>query len=96
MAFNWTLVGVSKIKIVLSAPERHLIRKYGYPFENIAKQLEAAYGTRANVEIEDEPYWWEQVVGNLSISVNEDVSNDRTCERICELAEEIEYELKRG
>ena len=51
----------------------------------------------AKKEIRDSTYWWEQVVGNLSISVNEDLSSmgkADLAEEVRELADYIEQEYR--
>jgi len=80
-----------KITIQLTASERKLLQKYGYPFENIEKQLKDSVAVKGSVEITDEAYWWEQVLGQLSISAKEQFNNDTLCEGICDLANEIEF-----
>ncbi len=82
------------LKIVLTRRERMLILKYGYPFEEIERQLRDASGKRGRVTIQDKPFWWGQVVGNLSISVNEDVEDQRLLEELCELCDLIEAHLE--
>ncbi len=82
------------IAIELTRRERDLIEKYGYPFDDIERQIKEAKNTRGSVEIIDGRYWWEQVIGNLSISVNEDVRSGPLIEELCLLADEIELILK--
>lgn len=50
--------------------ERDLILRYGYPFEDIERQLKEA-GDVDLVRVTDEPFWWEQVIVNLHISEKE-------------------------
>ena len=50
--------------------ERELILKYGYPFEDIERQLRES-GDADLVRVVDDSYWWEQVIRNLRISENE-------------------------
>lgn len=83
-----------EITIQLTATERKLLHKLGCPFENIEKQLKDSDGVKGNVEITDEAYWWEQVVGQLSISAKEQFNNGNLCESICYLADEIEFNLR--
>jgi hypothetical protein len=50
--------------------ERDLILRFGYPFDDIERQLkESADADVARVT--DDPYWWEQVIVNLGISERE-------------------------
>jgi hypothetical protein len=73
------------LTIRLTSRERELILKYGYPFEGIEHQLRSSCTKRGRVEISDTAYWWEQIVGNLSISVNEDVEEGDLLEELDEL-----------
>ncbi|HUF63853.1 MAG TPA: hypothetical protein VMN36_17375 [Verrucomicrobiales bacterium] len=82
------------ITIELTKRERDLIAEYGYPFDDIKRQIEGAKDTAGAVEITDGRYWWEQVIGNLSISINEDAESDSLIEELCLLADEIELILK--
>lgn len=50
--------------------ERDLILRFGYPFEDIQRQLEEA-GDVDLARVVDQPYWWEQVILNLRISEEE-------------------------
>ena len=82
-----------EITIQLTASERELLHKFGYPFENIEKQLKHSERVKGDVEITDEAYWWEQVVGQLSISAKEQFNKGNLCESICYLTDEIEFNL---
>ena len=84
------------LTIRLTSRERELILKYGYPFEGIEQQLRNSCTKRGRVEISDTAYWWEQVVGNLSISVNEDVEEVDLLEELDELCNAIELRLSRS
>ncbi|MEO7098926.1 MAG: hypothetical protein ABI162_06160 [Luteolibacter sp.] len=50
--------------------ERDLILRYGYPFEDIQRQLLEA-GDADLTRVIDQPYWWEQVIINLRMSEEE-------------------------
>lgn len=50
--------------------ERDLILRYGYPFEDIERQLRAS-GDADLVRVTDSPFWWEKVIINLRISEQE-------------------------
>lgn len=56
--------------IMINRWERDLILRYGYPFEDIERQLKEA-GDADLVRVTDSPYWWEQVIVNLGISERE-------------------------
>lgn len=82
------------LKIMLTNRERALILKYGYPFDEIERQLRDAASKRGRVTICDDRYWWEQVVGNLCISINEDVKGRALLDELCELCDLIECLLE--
>jgi hypothetical protein len=50
--------------------ERDLILRYGYPFDDIERQLRAS-GDADLVRVTDSPFWWEKVILNLRISEQE-------------------------
>jgi len=54
--------------------ERDLILRYGYPFEDIERQLKEA-GDADLIRVTDKPFWWERVIGNLHISERENIEN---------------------
>lgn len=58
------------ITIMITSPERYLILRYGYPFEDIERQLEEG-GEADLMRITDSPFWWERVMVNLHISEGE-------------------------
>lgn len=80
------------ITLMLNREERKLVMDYGYPFEEIAEQIEQA-GDVDLARISDDAYWWEHVVGNLSISVVEQTAPEDVREAIDDLASRIECEL---
>lgn len=80
------------ITLMLNREERKLVMNYGYPFEEIEEQIERA-GDVDLARISDDAYWWEQVVGSLSISVVEQAAPEDVCEAIDNLASRIECEL---
>lgn len=84
------------LEISLSLAERRLIAKYGYPFSPIEEELAVHAGREGVVPIRAEHWCWEQVVGNLSISVNEGKLAPTVGDRACVLAERIEFCLARG
>jgi len=59
--------------------ERDLILRYGYPFEDIERQLNEA-GDVDLVRVTDSPFWWEQVIGNLHISEKENIEGEASGE----------------
>lgn len=81
------------LTIKLTAREPKLILRYGYPFDEIDRQLRSSCTKRGRVGISDAAYWWEQVVGNLAITVNEDVEDEELLGELNELCDKIESYL---
>ena len=82
------------ITIELTQRERYLISKYGYPFEDIQRQIEEQTNNSNPVDIIDGDYWWEQVANNLAITINEDVEDGPLLEELDTLLEDILYHLR--
>ena len=61
---------VDPVTIMINRWERDLILRYGYPFEDIERQLLES-GDSDLVRVTDVPYWWEQAIINLRISEEE-------------------------
>jgi len=59
-----------ELKIILTKRQRDLVSEFGYPFENIKQQIADNSLAKAAVEISDDSYWWEQLVGDLARSLN--------------------------
>lgn len=62
--------GNPPVTILINRWERELILRYGYPFEDIERQLVES-GDSDLARVTDEPFWWEQVIANLHISEKE-------------------------
>lgn len=62
------------VTIMITRLERNLILRYGYPFEDIEKQLQEA-GELDLMRITDSPFWWERVIVNLHISEEENAAD---------------------
>jgi hypothetical protein len=58
------------VTIMINRWERDLILRYGYPFDDIERQLLAS-GDADLVRVTDSPFWWEKVILNLRISEQE-------------------------
>jgi len=58
------------VTIMINRWERDLILRYGYPFDDIERQLRAS-GDADLVRVTDSPFWWEKVILNLRISEQE-------------------------
>jgi len=63
-------IGKSEVTIMITRFERDLILRFGYPFEEIERQL-ANFGEADLTKVTDSPYWWEQIILNLHISEQE-------------------------
>jgi hypothetical protein len=61
---------VDPVTIMIDRWERDLILRYGYPFEDIERQLRES-GDADPTRVVDVPYWWEQMIINLRISEKE-------------------------
>ena len=75
--------------------ERNLILRYGYPFEDIERQLRES-GEADLTRVIDVPFYWEQLIYNLRISVNEKAEiqrDDRLWKSVEELIEKIAVHL---
>jgi hypothetical protein len=86
---------VAPVTIMINRWERDLILRYGYPFEDIERQLRES-GDSDLVRVTDGPYWWEQAIINLRISEEEkpEVQTDsRLAASLNELIERIAIHL---
>ncbi len=84
-----------KISIVLTKRQRRLALRYGYPFEDIRSKLEKGVNENRKMEIAEDAFWWEQLVGNLAMSLNHgEVPDDGTYDEVDALADIIERELR--
>ena len=83
---------VKPVTIMITRAERDLILRYGYPFEDIKRQLEEA-GEADLVRVTDAPYWWEQVIVNLHISEKENYRDDQLLMGLRSLIDRIADQL---
>ena len=67
---------VTPVTIMITRGERDLIMRYGYPFEDIERQLKEA-GEVDLIRVTDKPYWWEQLINNLHISEKENYTDEQ-------------------
>ena len=67
---------VTPVTIMITRAERDLIMAYGYPFEDIERQLKEA-GDVDLIRVRDNPYWWEQLINNLHISEKENYTDEQ-------------------
>jgi len=83
------------VTIMMNRWERELILRYGYPFDDIERQLLAS-GDADLARVTDDPFWWEKVIVNLRISEEEKPefrSNESLAASLNELIERIAIEL---
>lgn len=81
-----------KIKIKLTNHQCDLLLKYGYPFEEMKEQLVVDNGKKDKL-ISDDPYWWEQVLGNLSFSARKKNLSSDLIDQLDELMTLIDFEM---
>ena len=74
--------------------ERELLLKYGYPFPRLNETLKANRSNRGTCRITTSDMEWEQLAGNLSISINEDIQGERLVWELDELADRAETALR--
>lgn len=86
---------VDPVTIMINRCERDLIQRYGYPFEDIQRQL-CESGDADLARVTDVPFYWEQLILNLRISVNEKPEiqrDDRLWESVEVLIQKIAVNL---
>ncbi len=84
-----------KISIVLTKYERHLVEKYGYPFDEVSDQLEKASETLGRATIKADRYWMELLLGDLSRSINrEEIPDWKTTLAVNDIADRIQDALR--
>jgi hypothetical protein len=86
---------VDPVTLMINRWERDLILRYGYPFEDIERQLRDS-GVADLARVTDSPFYWEQLIFNLRISVNEKPEiqrDDLLRESVEELIEKIAVAL---
>lgn len=73
---------VDPVTIMITRWERDLIGRYGYPFEAIVRQLVES-GDADLARVTDVPFYWEQLIINLRMSVNEkpEIHRDKVLEK---------------
>lgn len=82
------------ILLTLTARERKLIAKYGYPFPEAQSQLEAFAKSRKDEVIVIAPYYLEVMLGDLVYSMRKTRST-ALCEELDALCKSLEYESRR-
>ena len=86
---------VDPVNIMMNRWGRDLILRYGYPFEDIERQLRESDDADLTRVI-DVPFYWEQLIFNLRVCVNEKLEiqcDDHLWESVEELIEKIAVDL---
>ena len=86
---------VDQVTIMINRWERDLILRYGYPFEDIERQLRES-GDADLTRVIDVQFYWEQLIFNLRVSVNEKLEiqcDDHLWESVEKLIEKSEVDL---
>lgn len=87
---------MKRLTLLLDSRERQLILEHGYPFDGIKRQCEALQDRDGPERIVDDAYWWEQLAGNLAITINEDVRSPALLDELHELIDRVEALLQFG
>jgi len=92
-----SIILAKKIYLLWSRVERDLVQAYGYPFEEIAGQLELARDNPDAVPIAADAYWVEHLVGELPPSINpRTIPDQQAFFAVNEIAENLEAALCRA
>lgn len=81
------------VTIMITRGESDLILRYGYPFEDIERQLKNACDLDLR-PVTDSPFWWERVIENLFISGEENPDDDGLLTELRALIERIAKHLR--
>ena len=81
------------VTIMITRSENDLILRYGYPFEDIERQLKNACDLDLS-PVTDSPFWWERVIENLLISGQENPDDDGLLTELRALIERIAKHLR--
>ena len=79
-----------------TAKERGLIKKYGYPFPALAKALDSVANSRKIEEIEITDFELNQLIGDISQSINDGLGGSRVQSQLLDLCERLEYGQRYG
>ena len=82
-----------KISISFSQFQRELILKYGYPWDEIQKQLKRVQNNKNDITITSTYFEWEHLAGDLSRSINHDEVPSKFIEEVDEIADIVENYL---
>lgn len=81
---------MKQLTVPLDPRERVLILEYAYPFDGMKKQCIALQASDEVEPIVDDSYWWDQILGNLAITLNEDVRPGPLADELHALYERVE------
>ena len=77
------------VEVELTARERELILKYGYPFDRIKQVVQSYSDSREEEVLELDRFEVEQLLGDLAISINHDTEGELQ-EELYDLSEHLE------
>ena len=84
------------IDMQLTANERSLLLRYGYPFDQIREALEAC-ASSADIEIVPlDSFELERLIGDVSISINQMKGGRAVQSQLLDLCERLEYAEQTG
>ena len=83
------------IEVQLSAEERSLLLRYGYPFEQIEQALTACESSRGIEVVLMDPFELERLIGDLCISIN-DMHGGALQGKLLDLCERLEAAEESG
>jgi len=88
-------MGREIIEIELTADERILILKYGYPFDGIKRALKACQDSKDIEVVPIDAFELERLIGDLSISIN-DMKGGVVQDELLELCDRLEMAERYG
>ena len=83
------------IDIELTAEQRALILRYGYPFDGIEQSLKACRNSQVIETVPMDSFELERLIGDLSISVN-DMEGGAVQHKLLDLCERLEAAERYG
>ncbi len=83
------------IDVQLTAEERSLLLRYGYPFERIEQALKACQSSRAIEIVPLDTFELERLIGDLCISIN-DMPRSALQNALLDLCERLEVAERYG
>lgn len=83
------------IELELTPEERALILRYGYPFDDIRKALEARKASKAIETVPISAFELERLIGDLSSSIN-DLTGGAVQKKLLDLCDRLEAAERYG